>query len=269
MSIVIRQFIISDIWRYRQFIGQLFKRDFRARYAGSLLGIFWNVIHPLMMILIYTLIFSQILKMRVSGMGGVYAYSIYLCSGIIFWNLVTETLSRGSAMFIEHSVMIKKVAFPRIVIPVFIHVSAIATLLITFLIFSIFCYAVGHPVSMYWFMGIPALGLFVLFSFGLSLFIGTLNVYLRDIQQIVGVVLQVWFWFTPIVYVAELIPQRFQSLALLNPLLVYMKLFRGSFYENGAVGTQYWGLAALYSVLALGLGFWFFVRYQKSIVDYV
>ena len=260
---------LGAVWPYRRFIAQLFKRDFRARYAGSLLGIFWNVIHPLMMILIYTLIFSQILKMKLPSTSSVYGYSIYLCSGIMFWNLFTETMSRGSTMFIEHGIMIKKVFFPKMVIPMFLHLSASVTLFITLGIFLIFCILVGHPISWFWFLGLPGLILFLIFSFGLSLFIGTLNVYLRDIQQLIGVVLHIWFWFTPIVYMAELIPERFRDLALLNPLYVFMVLFRGAFYNNELVSPKYWLIAGGYSIAALLVGLWFFTRHERAIVDYV
>lgn len=260
---------LGAVWPYRRFITQLLKRDFRARYAGSLLGIFWNVLHPLMVILIYALIFSQIFTMRNSGSSSVYGYSIYLCSGIIFWNLLTETLSRGSVMFIEHGIMIKRVFFPKMIIPVFLHLSAGVTLLITLSIFFAFCLLVGHPISWGWWLGVPGLLLFLTFSFGLSLFIGTLNVYLRDVQQLVGVILHIWFWFTPIVYTAELIPERFRSLALLNPLYVYMMLFRSTFYNNEWVSLQYWLIAGCYSVISLLIGLWIFTKYERTIVDYV
>lgn len=257
------------LWHSRAIIWQLFKRDFRARYAGSLLGIFWNVIHPLMMILIYTLVFSQILKARLPGAASVYGYGIYLCSGIIFWNMFTETLSRGSTMFIEHGSMIKKVFLPKMTIPIFLHVSAGVTLLITFSLFLMFCVLAGHPITWVWIWGVPGVGLFLVFSFGLSLFIGTINVFLRDIQQIVGVLLQVWFWFTPIVYMADLIPERLRDLALLNPLYVYMVIFRGLFYDNSMVSLKYWAVAGAYSLIAFTLGIWLFSRHEKVIVDYV
>jgi lipopolysaccharide transport system permease protein len=206
------------VWRYRGFVFSMVQRELRQRYAQSFLGSHWNVIHPLTLILVYTLVFSQVMKSRLPGTNLRFGYSIYLCAGLLPWTLFAASLDRGVGVFVEQANLIKKVNFPRVTLPLIVQCSALADFAIIFAIYVLFLVGAG------WFPGwailamIPLLAIQQALSSALGLLLGTLNVYIRDTKQVVGIVLQFWFWFTPVVYASSALPARALSVLRWNPM---------------------------------------------------
>ena len=190
---------LVSLWRYRGFISSVVKREFQSRYTGSLLGISWNIINPLMLIIVYTVIFSQVMQNRFPGTHDKLAYSIYLCSGLLPWGLFTDIINRSQTMFLENSNLLKKSNFPRICLPVILISSSLINFIIVFGLFLIFLISTKHfPGSLILAM-FPVILIQLMFSIGLGVFTGTINVFFRDVGNFMGVVLQFWFWLTPIV----------------------------------------------------------------------
>lgn len=246
-------------------------RDFKARFAGSILGITWNILHPLVMILIYVIIFSQVMRAKLPGLPSKYGYSVYLCAAIIPWGLFMETFQRYTNLFFEHSNLIKKVSFPREIL----HVSALITASINFLIsFTIFMFFLSilhvtgaHRVEITLYrmlILVAALGLQQVFSLGLGLAFSVLNVFFRDVGQLVGITTQLWFWFTPIVYPLSVVPERLKGFFVLNPLYYFMKIYRAVLYQNQAPQGRTLLLAAVFSLVTFGIGL---VIYKKLVDD--
>ena len=211
--------MLENIWHYREFILSCVKRDFKARYTGSMLGILWTVFQPLAMILVYTLIFSQVMKSKLAGMETVpYAYSIYLCSGILTWGMFQEMLFGCINVFFANANLMKKVSFPRICLPAITVCSSFLNFIIGFLIFCGFMVVIGKfPWSVALFLPV-ILAVQILFTVGVGIGLGVLNVFFRDIGQMMGVVLQFWFWFTPVVYPLSIVPERLVWLLNFNPM---------------------------------------------------
>ena len=136
--------LLLSIYRYRGFILGSVKREFQVRYKTSMLGAAWLILQPLSLILVYTLIFSEIMQAKLPNVTGAFAYSIYLCSGVLTWGLFAEILGRSVSVFLENANMLKKLNFPRICLPVIVVVSAILNFLIIFTIFSIFLIITGQ-----------------------------------------------------------------------------------------------------------------------------
>ena len=109
--------MLKALWTYRGFILGSVKREFQSKYSNSLLGAAWNVLNPLAMIVVYTMIFSQVMKARLAGVNSTFAYSIYLCAGILTWGLFAEITSRALNVFIENANLLKKLSFPRLCLP--------------------------------------------------------------------------------------------------------------------------------------------------------
>lgn len=218
--------MIDNLFEYRGFILGSVKREFQSRYANSLLGSLWPLINPLAMITVYTLVFSQLMRSRLPGVEGSLAYGFYLCSGFLIWGLFSEIVGRSQTMFLDNANLIKKVSFPRICLPAVVMISALLNFLIAFGIFIGFLGFTGD------FPGAPLVVIPLLvagvamFAAGFGVVVGVLNVFFRDVGQAVGVLMQFWFWLTPIVYPVSIIPQGFRPVVEWNPLTPIVSAFQ-------------------------------------------
>ncbi|CNH70150.1 lipopolysaccharide transport system permease [Yersinia frederiksenii] len=208
----------KTLWNYRGFIIGNVKREFQSKYRNSALGAIWNILNPLAMIIVYTVIFSQLMKARLPGVYDTFSYSIYLCAGILTWGLFSEIVSRGQGIFIEQANVIKKINFPRMCLPVIIIFNALVNFTIVFVLFTIFLIISNEFPGMVYFCIIPVLLVLIIFAIGLGVLLGIMNVFFRDVGHFFGIFLQFWFWFTPIVYSIHTLPERIQNIISLNPL---------------------------------------------------
>ncbi|MCK5681689.1 ABC transporter permease [bacterium] len=224
--------LLKELWEYRGFIKGSVKREFQLKYQNSMLGAAWNVINPLSMIFVYTVIFSKIMQAKLPGIGGTFSYSIFLCSGVLTWGLFVEVTNRSRNVFIENANLIKKISFPRITLPIIVLLNALLNFAIGFSIFVGFLLVSGNFPGWVFLTVIPVIMLQLLFSIGLGITLGVLNVFFRDVGQLYGVVLQFWFWFTPIVYSPAILPEKLRDLLWLNPLAPIMNAYQGLFVEG-------------------------------------
>ena len=201
---------------YRGFILGSVKREFQARYRNSLFGALWTVLNPLSMIVVYTVIFSQIMRARLPGVDDGLAYSVYLCAGLLTWGLFSEITLRSQSMFLENANLLKKISFPRICLPVIVLLNAGINFAIILALFFGFLLISGRLPGMALLALIPLLLVQVIFAAGLGMILGILNVFFRDVGQMFGICLQFWFWLTPIVYPLSILPPGIQHLISLT-----------------------------------------------------
>lgn len=222
--------MLKPLWAYRGFILGSVKREFQSKYRNSLLGAAWNVIQPLAMIIVYTVIFSQVMKARLPGVESSFAYSIYLCAGILTWGLFAEIAGRAQNIFLENANLLKKLSFPRLCLPVIVVLNAGLNFAIILGLFSVFLVIAGSFPGWSFFALIPLLIIQVAFAIGLGISLGVLNVFFRDVGQFFGVVLQFWFWLTPIVYPAAILPEAARDFLLgWNPMAPLIAAYQGIF----------------------------------------
>jgi len=207
-----------SVWAYRGFILGSVKREFQMKYRTSMLGAAWTVINPLAMIFVYTVIFSQVMRTRLPGANGTLDYSIYLCSGVLTWGFFLEMVSRLQTVFIENAGLLKKLSFPRICLPIITVLSAALNFSIIFGLFTIFLIVSGNFPGWSYLALIPVFIILIAFSTGLGIMMGVLNVFFRDVGQLFGVILQFWFWFTPVVYPISILPDFARQALLFNPM---------------------------------------------------
>ncbi len=225
--------MIRALWAYRGFVWSSVWREFNARYRESLLGAFWSVANPLTMIVIYTVIFGQIMRPTLPGHEQTpFAFGIYLCAGVITWTLFAEMLARLNSVFLEHGNLIKKSNFPRICLPAIVTLSALVNFGIIFAIYLVFLAIIGHWPGWVLLALVPLLALQLLFTLGLGIFLGTLNVFFRDVGQFTGVVLQFWFWLTPIVYTISILPESARNAFAFNPMQPLMAAYQNLFLDH-------------------------------------
>ena len=259
--------MLQSAWTYRYFIWSSIKNELRLRFVRSKLGALWMIIHPLMQVLIFATILSEVLSAKLPGIDNKYAYALYLMAGILCWTLFAETVSKCLNLFIDNGNLMKKMAFPRICLPLIaggtMLVNNILLLLAILAVFAV----MGHlpPVTALWLPLLVALTLFFAMSIGLLL--GVLNVFMRDIGQVVPVILQALFWLTPIVYSLTILPPRLQEAFRLNPLFALV-----TSYQNVLLFDRppLWGdLLALFGacLLIAAIALFVFRRAGPEMVD--
>ncbi len=259
--------MIRALWNYRGFILGTVKREFQLKYRNSMLGAAWTVLNPLAMIVVYTVIFSQVMRARLPGANNAFAYSIYLCAGVLTWGMFAEITGRSKNVFFEHSNLLKKISFPRICLPVIVLGSAGLNFAIIFGLFTIFLILSGTFPGWIFFLLLPVLVIQIVFSIGLGMVLGVLNVFFRDVGQFFDVVLQFWFWLTPIVYSVSILPERMQSLMSLNPMARLVIAYQSILVSGkGPDWISLWPVAFL-AMLMCFWGLWLFRVHAGEMVD--
>lgn len=259
--------LLAGISRYRGFILDSIKRDFQSRYQSSFLGALWLVLQPVAMISVYTLVFSELMRARIPDMNLPYAYSIYLCSGVLTWGLFAETLNGLVNVFLTNSNILKKVSFPRICLPIIVTFSSFVNFLIIFSLFIIFLIMTGNFPGWIIISVVPVIIIQMVLTVGLGVILGVMNVFVRDVSQFISILLQFWFWFTPIVYISKTLPEWAQNALKYNPMATIIKSYHDIFLYRHA--PDWWALIpiALISVILFLLGWALFRKHSADIVD--
>lgn len=257
-------------WSRRRIIRDLITREFKLRYMGSFLGSYWNLINPIVMITIYTVIFSRFMKARLIGVqSDAFAYMLYLVSAQLAWTAFTEMLSRGTRGFLENAGLIKKLAFPMEIIQTVIFGSATITFAFSMAIYLLVATIVGHPPTWYALL-IPVVYILQsIFSIGLAHVFATWNVFFRDTEQALTHILTVWFWLTPIVYFEEIIPEKFQIFLWLNPMHYYVRMYHDLLIKQQMPAPEIWLGAGLCAAVFYFVGASFMCRLKADIPDLI
>lgn len=205
--------MLTAIWNYRSFVLGSVKSDFQHKYCKSVLGTIWVTINPLYMIAIYTVIFSNVIRPGLHN----FSYPIYVAAGTLTWNFFTEVLNRSQAVYLHYANIIKKLNFPHICLSIIVIANAWINFLIAFGLFTIYLLVTSHFPGWCFISLLPVLLIQTFFAVSLGTFLGGLNIFFRDVGQAMGVILQIWFWLTPIVYVSQSLPSKVQALIQFNP----------------------------------------------------
>lgn len=234
---------LKSLYNDRNMIMQLAKNDFKVRYLGSYLGIFWAFVQPVTMILIYWFVFT--VGFRTMPIGDV-PFVLWLIAGIIPWFFISEAIASGTSAILDNSYLVKKIVFRVSVLPIikiisalFIHVIFIGIIFIVFL-------AYGYPVTIYYLQTLYFLFASIALVYGISLITSSLMVFSRDVGQIVAVLLQFGFWLTPIFWSFAIVPLKLQLLFKLNPIYYIVDGYRNTFiykewfWESPLLTVYFW-----------------------------
>jgi lipopolysaccharide transport system permease protein len=259
--------LLRECWQFRGFIGASVKRDFVSRYLGTQLGWFWAIAQPLALILIYTLVFAEIMKPALPGYDSRFAYSIYLCAGLLLWQLFSDLVTRSVGVFIHNAGLLKKVSVPKLALPIIAALSGLASFAVVLALFLAFLGITGNfpwPAV----LGIiPVVVLVVALAMGLGVLLGTVNVFYRDVEQSTAMVLQFWFWLTPIVYPGRALPEQFASVLEWNPVWPIVTFAQTLFLDNRVPDWASLAYPAFVALLLLALAFVAFRKLAGEIVD--
>lgn len=259
--------MFRSLMQYRHFVFSSIYNELFTQFKRSKLGGLWIIINPLSQVLIYALILSNILAAKLPGIDNKYGYAIYLMAGLLAWNLFSEIISKCLNLFITQANIMKKMSFPRITLPAIVVGSSVVNNLLLFVAMLGIFALLGHQFSLAMLWLIPLTIIVVILALGIGLILGVMNVFIRDIGQAFAVILQVWFWFTPIVYPITIIPESYRHLLQLNPMYPIIDAYHQILVYNQAPQLQSIAIiTAIACVLAL-MGLLLFRRASAEMVD--
>ncbi|UCF35984.1 MAG: ABC transporter permease [Acidobacteriota bacterium] len=264
-SLQISANFFRKLFHQRQFLRTLIVRDLKSRYVGSLIGFFWSVIHPLVLLISYTFVFQIILKVRPLT-PATDNFAVFVFCAILPWLYFQETVTRSCGCVVDQSVLIKKTLFPSEILPVSLafsnlvaHVIGLAILMVLLLWYGLLTWTVVF-VPVY-------LVALMLLALGLGWLVAALQVFLRDTIQVLSVVMVFWFWFTPIFYSVEQVPAVLQPLIRLNPLTAIVEGYRSLLLEGRLPEVSQLLFVFLPAIVLFILGGWVFRNTKREFID--
>jgi lipopolysaccharide transport system permease protein len=260
---------VLTIWRNRGLIRVMVRRDILGRYRGSFGGAFWTLINPLLLMLTYFFVFGVVLRSRFGQDQSRSGFALYFLAGMLPWLAFSEAAGRSPGVMLEHRNFVKKLVFAVETLPVNLVAAGLVSELFAVMLFCVFLLAVrgGVPPSVVW---LPALLIpQVLFTAGVSWFLAALGVFVRDLGQVMGFVLTIWFFVTPICYPETSLPPAATVLLSKNPIYVLVRGYRAVLLENRAPAFGALWKLWLLSIVVFVLGHAWFYKLRKSFADMI
>jgi lipopolysaccharide transport system permease protein len=249
----------------------LVKREFKSRYAGSNLGILWNILHPMVVILTYMVVFSQLMSSRMGdGPNAQFGFLIHLTSGILPWFFFSEVVNRSCGVLVENSGMLKKMAVPELVLYLSVYLTSLMVHGGSLVLLMGLLLVIGVPLDASVLFALPVLMTLGVAGLGIGMILSVLNLLIRDVGQIVSIVLNLMFWSLPIVYAPAILPDAVERLVTLNPFYGFFTLIQLLFGSPAVIfhfyRDSYWLMVIVPYVSILG-GLGFLKAHRTEILD--
>ena len=255
--------LVRIIYRFRELIWALALKELKIRYKRSVLGFLWALLNPALLMIVLTFVFSHILVIQLNH------YAIFLLSVLLPWTFLSQSLSYAAESIVGNGDLIKKIAIAKLIFPVAAVVSNLINLLLSLIPLAVVVLIMGHPFYWTWlYLPVPLLAL-TIFTLGGTFFFATANVYYRDVAHILQILLQAWFYATPILYEITLFPAKYRWVFKLNPVLYVLNGFRLSVYYGRLPQLQSIVASFVCGFLSLAIGFAIFRKHQDHFVFYV
>lgn len=258
---------LQELWRYRELVYHLVLRDLKARYKNSILGVAWSWVNPLLMMVVYTVVFNIL-----AGRSNLANYPVFILCALLPWNFFSNSVSQATNSIVEAAPLVKKVYFPREVLPISIVLGNLVNFLIALPVLFLLALVLGNPIT-WWALLLPLTALVQLaFTIGICLLTSTVNVFYRDTRLIMDVLLLAWFFLTPIFYPLTTVPERYTVWGLsvavrawllrLNPMASIISSYRDILYWGAPTGWDFLLRTAVTSLAVLAVGYLLFQRYS-------
>lgn len=253
---------IQELYDYREMISSLIKRELRGKYKASVLGFLWTFINPLMQMVVYIMVFSVILK------SGIENFPIFLFVSLMPWNFFNTSITSGSTCVVNQENLVKKIYFPRIVLPISYVTSMLINMLLTFVVIFAVLFITGYGINV---MAVCVLPLVILIEYilalGLCMLTSALAVYFRDLEYILGIITMAWMYLTPILYTVDMVPEEFRILFNLNPMTPVILGYQEILYYKQIPNVNTLLQAAAIGVFGLILGYVVFEKIQRKFAE--
>ena len=253
---------IKELYDYREMIFSLIKRELRGKYQASVLGFLWTLINPLMQMVVYIIDFSFILK------SGIKNFPIFLFVGLVPWNFFSISITSGATCVVNQENLIKKIYFPRVILPISYVTSMFINMLLTFIVIFIVLVLSGYGINIKAVAMLPLIMLIeYILALGICMLTSALAVYFRDLEYIMGIVTMAWMYLTPILYTAEIVPDSIRVIFNLNPMTPIIEAYQQILYYKQVVEAQTLIQATLIGIIVLLIGYLGFEKMQRKFVE--
>lgn len=254
--------ILKEIFDYRQMIYSLVRKDLRGRYKGSVLGFLWTFVNPLLQLVVYTVVFSTILR------AGIDKYYLFLFVALVPWIFFQSSITGGSSSILSQKDLVKKIYFPREVIPISYVTSCFVNMLLTFIIIFIVIIISGVQLN---FLGVLCLPIVMLVEYilalGFAMIVSAVTVYFRDLEHILGILTMAWLYLTPIMYSIDMVPENFRHLFIINPMTPIITAYRDVLYYGQVPHINTLLNGFILGVVSLIVGFLVFGRLKRHFAE--
>ena len=254
--------IFKNLYEYRELLKTNTSKDVRGKYKNSFLGVFWSFLNPLLQIAVYALIFPLLMR----G-GPIENYTVFICCGLIPWTYFSTAISRASFTIIDNGNIVKKVYFPREILPISVVTSEAINFIISTVIILAFVLGYGVGVSKYIIFYPVVLLVQYFLLIGIAFIVSSVTVFFRDLQHFIGIGLQLLFYATPIVYAPGQIPESFQWIIKYNPMTYTINAYRNIFYYKQMPELKSLAIVFGTSILLCIIGYKIFHRLQKKFAE--
>ncbi len=253
---------MKEIYAYREMIFSLVKRDLKGRYKGSALGFLWTFINPLMQLCVYTLVFSQIMR------AGVEDYYLFLFVALIPWLFFSTCLTGGCVCVSSQQDLVKKIYFPREVLPIAFVTSQFINMILSFVV--VFCVLLisGKGINVLAILCLPVIWIIeYILGLGITLIVSSVTIFLRDLEYVLGIIAMAWQFLTPVMYPRSLVPEKFMGLFLLNPMTPVIEAYREILYYKQIPELRTLGHAVFMGVALLAIGIVVFSKLKRDFAE--
>lgn len=255
--------LAKNLYNYRELLKSNVKKEIRGKYKGSFLGVLWSFINPLLQVAVYAIVFPYIMRVQTDN------YLIYLIIGIIPWTFFTTVINQGMITVRINAGIIKKVYFPREILPISVVLSGLVNFFISCIIIVLFCIFSGVGISWHIII-VPFVAILqFLFILGLVFALSAINVYIQDTEYIVQFVLNMAFYATPILYLPSVLPSLFQQILNLNPMTHILVAYRDAFMYHTLPGLKTMVILTIISVLVCFIGYKIFKKLEKKFAEQI
>jgi len=257
---------IKNIIKWHELLWQMVGREVKSRYKQSILGYFWVILNPLAQMLVMSFAFSIILRIPTNAASNI-PFSIFLFVALLPWNLFANSLSSSAASLVGSASIITKVYFPRTILVLSTIIAKIIDFLFALIILIIYMIIYQIPINLNILWVIPIFFIQQIFTLGLSLFFAASNLLYRDIQYLLTLIITLWLYLTPVIYPADIVPDKFKIFFQLNPMAVIINAYRQTVLGGGSPNLLSLSIALTVSILTLYAGFSYFKSREKIFAD--
>lgn len=246
---------LRELWRYRELVRNFVVRDLKARYKNSVLGFLWSLANPLLMMIVFTIVFTRLFRNDTP------AFPVFVLSGLLAWNWCASSVMGGVHSITGNPHLIKKVYFPRELLPLSMVLSNGVNFLLALVPLVAIAAVFGRPPSLLWLLLPIPIVVQLVFLTGLAMFLGSLNVYFRDTEPIMDVLVLAWFFLTPVFYQLEdFSNENARMLYILNPMASIISTYRLLVYHGAMPDAAFVARMAAQAVVMFAIGYWYFRR---------
>lgn len=253
---------LRELYDYREMVFSLVKKDLRGRYKGSVLGFLWTFINPLLQLMVFTLVFSVIMK------AGYEQYYLFLFVALVPWMFFASSVQDGSTAIIREKDMVKKIYFPREVMPIATVTSGFVNMLLTFIVIFIVLIISGKGINPVALLCLPFVMIVeYILCLGIALIVAALTVYFRDLQYILGIFTMALQYMTPVMYGSEMVPDWAMPIFQANPMTPIIEMYRQILYYKTVPEMLSLLYVLLLGIIFIVLGFFCFNKLQKGFAE--